>query len=304
MTGVSGSGKSTLINQTLHPALHNHFYEETKRPLPFKKLTGLQHLDKVIAIDQSPIGRTPRSNPATYTGVFNEIRSLFTQLPEAKIRGYKPGRFSFNVVGGRCETCKGAGLRTIEMNFLPDVHVQCEDCGGKRYNRETVEIRYRGKSISDVLDMTVEEASSSSTRTPRSNGSAARCGMSVSATSPSASPPPPSPVEKPSASSCPPSSRGRTPGTPSTSSTSRPPASISRMWRCCSSVLHRLVDQGNTVLVIEHQLDVACNADHIVDIGPEGGHGGGTIVAQGTPEEVANSEGATAPFLRQMLERP
>ena len=232
VTGVSGSGKSTLINQTLHPALHNHFYEETKRPLPFKKLTGLQHLDKVIAIDQSPIGRTPRSNPATYTGVFSEIRTLFTQLPEAKIRGYKPGRFSFNVAGGRCETCKGAGLRTIEMNFLPDVHVQCEDCGGKRYNRETVEIRYRGKSISDVLDMTIEEALEFFDAHPKIKRVCSTLRTSVSATSPSASPPPPSPVEKPSASSCPPSSRGRTPATRSTSSTSRPPGSISRMSIC------------------------------------------------------------------------
>ena len=304
VTGVSGSGKSTLINQTLHPALHNHFYEETKRPLPFKKLSGLQHLDKVIAIDQSPIGRTPRSNPATYTGVFSEIRSLFTQLPEAKIRGYKPGRFSFNVVGGRCETCKGAGLRTIEMNFLPDVHVQCEDCGGKRYNRETVEIRYRGKSISDVLDMTIEEALEFFDAHPKikrvcstlrdvglgyltlgqpsttlSGGEAQRVKLSTELAR---------------------KDTGNTFYILDEPTTGLHFQDVEMLL----SVLHRLVDQGNTVLVIEHQLDVACNADHIVDIGPEGGHGGGTIVAQGTPEEVANSDGATAPFLRQMLERP
>ena len=304
VTGVSGSGKSTLINQTLHPALHNHFYEETKRPLPFKKLSGLQHLDKVIAIDQSPIGRTPRSNPATYTGVFSEIRSLFTQLPEAKIRGYKPGRFSFNVVGGRCETCKGAGLRTIEMNFLPDVHVQCEDCGGKRYNRETLEIRYRGKSISDVLDMTIEEALEFFDAHPKikrvcstlrdvglgyltlgqpsttlSGGEAQRVKLSTELAR---------------------KDTGNTFYILDEPTTGLHFQDVEMLL----NVLHRLVDQGNTVLVIEHQLDVACNADHIVDIGPEGGHGGGTIVAQGTPEEVANSDGATAPFLRQMLERP
>ena len=265
---------------------------------------GLQHLDKVIAIDQSPIGRTPRSNPATYTGVFSEIRSLFTQLPEAKIRGYKPGRFSFNVVGGRCETCKGAGLRTIEMNFLPDVHVQCEDCGGKRYNRETVEIRYRGKSISDVLDMTIEEALEFFDAHPKikrvcstlrdvglgyltlgqpsttlSGGEAQRVKLSTELAR---------------------KDTGNTFYILDEPTTGLHFQDVEMLL----SVLHRLVDQGNTVLVIEHQLDVACNADHIVDIGPEGGHGGGTIVAQGTPEEVANSEGATAPFLRQMLERP
>ena len=304
VTGVSGSGKSSLINQTLHPALHNHFYEETKRPLPFKKINGLQHLDKVIAIDQSPIGRTPRSNPATYTGVFSEIRNLFTQLPEAKIRGYKPGRFSFNVVGGRCETCKGAGLRTIEMNFLPDVHVQCEDCGGKRYNRETVEIRYRGKSISDVLDMTIEEAlvffeahpkikrvcstlrdvglgylTLGQPSTTLSGGEAQRVKLSTEL------------------------ARKDTGNTlyildePTTGLHFQDVAML-------LNVLHRLVDQGNTVLVIEHQLDVACNADHIIDIGPEGGQGGGTIVSEGTPETVAMAAiGSTSGFIREVLER-
>ena len=304
ITGVSGSGKSSLINQTLHPALHNHFYEETKRPLPFKKINGLKHLDKVIAIDQSPIGRTPRSNPATYTGVFSEIRNLFTQLPEAKIRGYKPGRFSFNVVGGRCETCKGAGLRTIEMNFLPDVHVQCEDCGGKRYNRETVEIRYRGKSISDVLDMTIEEAlvffeahpkikrvcstlrdvglgylTLGQPSTTLSGGEAQRVKLSTELAR---------------------KDTGNTLYILDEPTTGLHFQDVEMLL----NVLHRLVDQGNTVLVIEHQLDVACNADHIIDIGPEGGHGGGTIVSQGTPEEVAEAGiGSTAGFIREILER-
>ena len=304
VTGVSGSGKSSLINQTLHPALHNHFYEETKRPLPFKKINGLKHLDKVIAIDQSPIGRTPRSNPATYTGVFSEIRNLFTQLPEAKIRGYKPGRFSFNVVGGRCETCKGAGLRTIEMNFLPDVHVQCEDCGGKRYNRETVEIRYRGKSISDVLDMTIEEAlvffeahpkikrvcstlrdvglgylTLGQPSTTLSGGEAQRVKLSTELAR---------------------KDTGNTLYILDEPTTGLHFQDVEMLL----NVLHRLVDQGNTVLVIEHQLDVACNADHIIDIGPEGGHGGGTIVSQGTPEEVAEAGiGSTAGFIREILER-
>lgn len=304
VTGVSGSGKSTLINQTLHPALHNHYYEETKRPLPFKKISGLEHLDKVIAIDQSPIGRTPRSNPATYTGLFNEIRSLFTQLPEAKIRGYKPGRFSFNVAGGRCESCKGAGLRTIEMNFLPDVHVPCEDCGGKRYNRETVEVRYRGKSIADVLGMTVEEALEFFEAYPKikrvcatlrdvglgyitlgqpsttlSGGEAQRVKLATEL------------------------ARKDTGNTfyildePTTGLHFQDVAML-------LDVLHRLVGQGNTVLVIEHQLDVICNADHIVDIGPEGGNAGGTIVCQGTPESVAaQGRGATAPHIRTTLGR-
>ena len=304
ITGVSGSGKSTLVNQTLHPALHNHFYEETKRPLPFAKLNGLQHLDKVIAIDQSPIGRTPRSNPATSTGVFNEIRNLFTQLPEAKIRGYKPGRFSFNVTGGRCETCKGAGLRTIEMNFLPDVHVPCDDCGGKRYNRETVEVRYRGKSIADVLAMTVEEALEFFEAHPKikrvcstlrdvglgyitlgqpsttlSGGEAQRVKLSTELAR---------------------KDTGNTFYILDEPTTGLHFQDVEMLL----NVLHRLVDQGNTVLVIEHQLDVACNADYIVDIGPEGGSGGGHIVAQGTPEEVGNAgKGATAEHIKATLER-
>lgn len=302
VTGVSGSGKSSLINQTLYPALHNHFYEETRRPLPYSKINGLQHLDKVIEIDQSPIGRTPRSNPATYTGIFSEIRNLFTRLPEAKIRGYKPGRFSFNVSGGRCETCKGGGVRVIEMNFLPDVYVECESCGGKRYNRETLEVRYRGKSISDVLDMTIDDAVVFFENIPKifriaktlqdvglgyitlgqqsttlSGGEAQRVKLA--------------------------SELARR----STGSTlyilDEPTTGLHfQDIRMLIDVLNRLVDQGNTVLVIEHNLDVIKIADHVIDIGPEGGEGGGQIVAEGTPEEVARlNVGHTGRFISAEL---
>jgi excinuclease ABC subunit A len=302
VSGVSGSGKSSLVNQTLYPALHNHYYEETKIPLPYSKLKGLQHLDKVIAINQSPIGRTPRSNPATYTGIFNEIRALFTKLPEAAIRGYKPGRFSFNVIGGRCEECKGAGLRTIEMNFLPDVHVVCETCKGKRYNRETQEVRYRGKSIADVLDMTVDEAVGFFEAFPKlkritktlqdvglgyitlgqqsttlSGGEAQRVKLATEL------------------------------ARVSTGSTlyllDEPTTGLHfQDIQMLLDVLQRLVEQGNTVLVIEHNIDVLKVADHLIDIGPHGGAGGGSIIAFGTPEEVAVCKSsATAPFLQAAL---
>lgn len=302
ISGVSGSGKSTLINHTLHPALHNHYFEETKQPLPFKAIRGLDNLDKVIAIDQTPIGRTPRSNPATYTGVFSEIRNLFTRLPEAAIRGYKPGRFSFNVAGGRCEDCKGAGTRTIEMNFLPDVHVQCETCGGKRYNRETLEVRYRGKSIADVLDLTIDDAvvffeafpklkritktlqdvglgyiTLGQQSTTLSGGEAQRVKLA--------------------------SELARV-GTGSTLYILDEPTTGLHFQdvQMLIDVLQRLVDAGNTVLVIEHNLDVLKVVDCLVDIGPEGGEAGGRIVAQGTPEEVANlPESATARFLKKAL---
>ena len=302
VSGISGSGKSSLINQTLYPALHNHFYEETQAPLPFKKLTGLQHLDKVIAINQSPIGRTPRSNPATYTGIFNEIRSLFTKLPEAAIRGYKPGRFSFNVAGGRCEDCKGAGLRTVEMNFLPDVHVECETCKGKRYNRETLEVRYRGKSIADVLEMTVNEAVDFFDSFPKlkriaktlqdvglgyitlgqqsttlSGGEAQRVKLATELAR---------------------VSTGQTFYVLDEPTTGLHFQDIQMLI----DVLQRLVDQGNTVLVIEHNLDVLKVADHLIDLGPEGGERGGRIVATGTPEAVAEEpESATGPFLRTIV---
>ena len=299
VTGVSGSGKSSLITQTLYPILHSHFYGATKKPLPYKKIKGLEHLDKVIEIDQSPIGRTPRSNPATYTGIFSEIRNLFTKLPEAKIRGYKPGRFSFNVSGGRCETCKGAGLRTIEMNFLPDVHVECESCLGKRYNRETLEVRYRGKSISDVLEMNINEAVKFFENIPKihrmtqtlhdvglgyiklgqqsttlSGGEAQRVKLA-------------SELAKRS--------------TGSTFYILDEPTTGLHFHdvKLLINVLNRLVDQGNTVLVIEHNLDVIKVADHLVDIGPEGGKGGGMIVAEGTPEQVIlNTKSETGKFLK------
>ena len=302
VSGISGSGKSSLINQTLYPALHNHYFEETQAPLPYKKLTGLQHLDKVIAINQSPIGRTPRSNPATYTGIFNEIRALFTKLPEAAIRGYKPGRFSFNVAGGRCEECKGAGLKTVEMNFLPDVHVECETCKGKRYNRETLEVRYRGKSISDVLGMTVNEAVEFFDSFPKlkriaktlqdvglgyitlgqqsttlSGGEAQRVKLATELAR---------------------VSTGQTFYVLDEPTTGLHFQDIQMLI----DVLQRLVDQGNTVLVIEHNLDVLKVADHLIDLGPAGGQRGGKIVATGTPEEVAaNADSATGPFLRTIV---
>lgn len=302
VSGISGSGKSSLINQTLYPALHNHYYEETKVPLPYGKIAGLQHLDKIIGINQSPIGRTPRSNPATYTGMFNEIRALFTKLPEAAIRGYKPGRFSFNVSGGRCEDCKGAGVRTIEMNFLPDVHVRCETCDGKRYNRETLEVRFRGKSISDVLEMTVNEAVTFFEAIPKlkritktlqdvglgyitlgqqsttlSGGEAQRVKLATELAR---------------------VSTGNTLYLLDEPTTGLHFQDIQMLI----NVLQRLVDQGNTVLVIEHNMDVIKVADHLIDLGPEGGGRGGEIVAAGTPEQVSKSElSATAPFLRPIL---
>jgi excinuclease ABC subunit A len=302
VSGVSGSGKSSLINQTLYPILHNHCYEETKVPLPYGKISGLDHMDKVIAINQSPIGRTPRSNPATYTGMFNEIRTLFTKLPEAAIRGYKPGRFSFNVKGGRCEDCKGAGLRTIEMNFLPDVHVVCETCKGKRYNRETLEVRYRGKSISDVLDMTVHDAviffeaipklrrltktlqdvglgyiTLGQQSTTLSGGEAQRVKLATELAR---------------------VSTGNTIYLLDEPTTGLHFQDIQMLI----NVLQRLVDQGNTVLVIEHNIDVLKIADYLIDIGPNGGENGGEIVVAGTPEKVAIcKESATAPFLHAAL---
>ena len=298
VTGVSGSGKSSLINQTLYPILHNHFYEETRKALPYDKIKGLEHLDKVIEIDQSPIGRTPRSNPATYTGIFSEIRNLFTRLPEALVRGYKPGRFSFNVSGGRCETCKGAGVRVIEMNFLPDVYVDCETCNGKRYNRETLEVRYRGKSIADILDMTIEDAVDFFENIPKirrmaqtlkdvglgyitlgqqsttlSGGEAQRVKLATELAR---------------------VSTGNTIFILDEPTTGLHFQDVQMLI----DVLNRLVDQGNTVLVIEHNLDVIKVADHLVDIGPEGGKGCGQIIAEGTPEKVIKAKGShTGRFL-------
>ena len=302
ISGVSGSGKSTLIHETLFPILNRHFYNSRTEPLSFKKIEGLDLIDKVIEVDQSPIGRTPRSNPATYTGVFSDIRDLFAQLPEAKIRGYKTGRFSFNVKGGRCETCEGAGLRLIEMEFLPDVHVPCETCKGKRYNRETLEVRFKGKSISDVLDMTVEEAVTFFENQPKilrkiqtlcevglgyislgqhattlSGGEAQRVKLATELSK---------------------RDTGKTFYILDEPTTGLHFQDISHLL----DVLQKLVNKGNTVLVIEHNMDVIKSADYIVDLGPEGGEKGGRIVAVGTPEEVSkNPASYTGAFLKHEL---
>jgi len=302
VTGVSGSGKSTLIHDTLFPILNQYFFRSRKNPLAYKSIDGLNHIDKVIEVDQSPIGRTPRSNPATYTGVFSDIRTLFTELPEAKIRGYKAGRFSFNVKGGRCETCEGAGMKLIEMDFLPNVHVPCESCKGKRYNRETLEVRFKGKSISDVLDMTVEQAVEFFEHLPKilrkiktlndvglgyislgqhattlSGGEAQRVKLATELSK---------------------KDTGQTLYILDEPTTGLHFKDIQHLL----DVLNRLVDKGNSVLVIEHNLDVIKVSDHVIDLGPEGGNGGGMIVAEGTPEKVAKSKkGYTAKFLKEEL---
>ncbi len=302
VTGVSGSGKSTLINETLYPIMNAHYFNGVKKPMPYKKIKGLEHIDKVIDINQSPIGRTPRSNPATYTGVFSEIRSLFTKTPEAAIRGYKPGRFSFNVKGGRCETCQGGGLRVIEMNFLPDVYVNCETCNGKRFNRETLEIRYKGKSISDVLEMTINEAvgffelipkihrklktiqdvglgyiSLGQQSTTLSGGEAQRIKLATELSK---------------------RDTGNTFYILDEPTTGLHFEDI----RVLMEVLDKLVDKGNTIVVIEHNMDVIKMADYIIDIGYEGGRGGGKIVAKGTPENICKDKKSyTAKFLRKEL---
>jgi excinuclease ABC subunit A len=302
VTGVSGSGKSSLINETLYPILSNYYYNSEKRPLPYKSFTGFEHIDKVIDIDQSPIGRTPRSNPATYTNVFSDIRTLFSELPESKIRGYKPGRFSFNVKGGRCETCGGAGVKTIEMNFLPDVYVNCDVCNGKRYNRETIEIRYKGKSISDVLNMTIDQACEFFENLPNifrqiktlqdvglgyitlgqqattlSGGEAQRVKLSTELSK---------------------RDTGNTLYILDEPTTGLHFEDI----RILLGVLNRLVENGNTVLVIEHNMDIIKVADHIIDVGMEGGKGGGEILFTGTPEELIKiKKSYTAPFLKKEL---
>lgn len=302
VTGVSGSGKSSLIHETLYPLLNQHFYKSKKEPLSYKSIDGLQHLDKVIEVDQSPIGRTPRSNPATYTGVFTDIRALFTELPEAKIRGYKPGRFSFNVKGGRCEDCEGAGMKLIEMDFLPDVHIPCETCKGKRYNRETLEVRFKGKSISDVLDMTVEQAVEFFENQPKilrkiktlndvglgyitlgqhattlSGGEAQRVKLATELSK---------------------KDTGKTFYILDEPTTGLHFQDIEHLLE----VLNKLVDKGNTVLIIEHNLDIIKVSDHIIDLGPEGGASGGQIVTEGSPEKVAtHPESYTARFLKEEL---
>ena len=302
VTGVSGSGKSTLVNDTLLPILSQHFYRSLREPLPYDSIEGLEHIDKVVSVDQSPIGRIPRSNPATYTGVFNDIRNLFAALPEAKVRAYKPGRFSFNVKGGRCECCKGNGYRTIEMNFLPDVYVPCEVCHGRRYNRETLEVRYKGKSISDVLDMTINQAVEffehipsilQKIKTLQDVGLGyIRLGQSSTTLSGGES------QRVKLAAELSKRDTGRTVFT-----LDEPTAGLHvEDIRILLGVLQRLVEKGNTVIVIEHNLDVVKVADHIIDIGPEGGRGGGQVVAEGTPEEVvAQGKGYTAKFLAQEL---
>jgi excinuclease ABC subunit A len=304
ITGVSGSGKSSLINQTLYPILLAHIYNGIKKPLPYKKIEGLEHLDKVIEIDQSPIGRTPRSNPATYTKLFDEIRSLFAGLPEAQIRGYKAGRFSFNVSGGRCETCSGGGLKVIEMNFLPDVYVECETCSGKRYNRETLEVRYKGKSISDILDMTIEDATPFFEAIPkiyRPLSTLLSVGLGyIKLGQPSTTLSGGEAQRIKLASELSKKSTGNTFYILDEPSTGLHFEDI----RLLLEVLQRLADEGNTVLVIEHNLDIVKVADHIIDVGPEGGKGGGMIIAEGTPEQVVKkhkSTSHTAKYLEQEL---
>jgi excinuclease ABC subunit A len=302
VTGVSGSGKSTLIHDTLFPILNQYFFNSRTEPLPFDKVDGLDQIDKVIEVDQSPIGRTPRSNPATYTGVFSDIRDLFSQLPEAKIRGYKTGRFSFNVKGGRCETCEGAGLRLIEMEFLPDVYIPCETCKGKRYNRETLEVRFKGKSISDVLDMTVEEAVTFFENQPkilRKIQTLAEVGLGYISLGQHATTLSGGEAQRVKlATELSKRDTGKTFYILDEPTTGLHFQDIAHLL----DVLQKLVDKGNTVLVIEHNMDIIKSADYIVDLGPEGGEKGGMIIAKGTPEEVAkNASSYTGKFLKAEL---
>ena len=304
VTGVSGSGKSTLINETLQPILSHHFYRSLKRPMPYESIEGLDLIDKVVSVDQSPIGRTPRSNPATYTGVFSDIRSLFVNLPEAKIRGYKPGRFSFNVKGGRCETCGGNGYKTIEMNFLPDIQVPCEDCHGKRYNRETLEVRYKGKSIADVLDMTINQAVEFFENVPeilRKIKSIQDVGLGyIKLGQPSTTLSGGESQRIKLATELSKRDTGKTMYILDEPTTGLHFEDI----RILMQVLQQLVDRGNTVIIIEHNLDVIRQADWIIDIGPEGGRGGGEILCAGTPQQVANSKrGYTPRFIKEILDK-
>ena len=302
VTGVSGSGKSTLVNETLYPILSKHFYRSLQQPMPYESIEGLEYIDKVVNVDQSPIGRTPRSNPATYTGVFSDIRSLFVNLPEAQIRGYKPGRFSFNVKGGRCETCGGNGYKTIEMNFLPDIQVPCEECHGKRYNRETLEVRFKGKSIADVLDMTINQACEFFENVPdilRKIKTIQDVGLGyIKLGQPSTTLSGGESQRVKLATELSKKDTGKTLYILDEPTTGLHFEDI----RILMEVLNRLVDRGNTVIIIEHNLDVIRLADHIIDMGPEGGRGGGTILSTGTPEEVAKSKkGYTPKFLKEAL---
>ena len=303
VAGVSGSGKSSLISGTLQPVLSKHFYRSLQDPLPYKEVTGIENIDKVVTVDQSPLGKSPRSNPATYTGVFTDIRNLFVNLPEAKIRGYKPGRFSFNIAGGRCEACNGNGYKVVEMNFLPDVLVPCETCGGKRYNRETLEVRFKGKSIADVLDMTINQAVEFFAGIPNilkkikvlqeiglgyiklgqpsstlSGGENQRVKLATELSK---------------------RDTGNTLFILDEPTTGLHFEDINVLM----DVLNRLVDRGNTVLVIEHNLDVLKCADHIIDMGPEGGSKGGQIIASGTPREIMKGSSPTAKYLLEEIEQ-
>ena len=302
VTGVSGSGKSSLINGTLYPILSKIFYRSIQEPLSYGSIEGVENIDKVVTVDQTPLGRSPRSNPATYTGVFADIRKLFVDLPESKIRGYKPGRFSFNVSGGRCETCKGNGYRTIEMNFLPDVLVPCEECHGKRYNRETLEVRFKGKSISDVLEMTVNQAVEFFESIPSilkkikvlqdiglgylklgqpsstlSGGENQRVKLATELAK---------------------RDTGKTLFILDEPTTGLHFEDI----RVLLKIINKLADKGNTIIVIEHNLDIVRNADHVIDLGPGGGREGGRIIAEGTPEEISQQETPTARYLKKELE--
>jgi excinuclease ABC subunit A len=304
VTGVSGSGKSTLVNETLYPILSKHFYHSLQQPMPYQSIEGLEYIDKVVNVDQSPIGRTPRSNPATYTGVFSDIRSLFVNLPEAQIRGYKPGRFSFNVKGGRCETCGGNGYKTIEMNFLPDIQVPCEECHGKRYNRETLEVRFKGKSIADVLDMTINQACEFFENVPdilRKIKTIQDVGLGyIKLGQPSTTLSGGESQRVKLATELSKKDTGKTLYILDEPTTGLHFEDI----RILMDVLQKLVDRGNTVIIIEHNLDVIRLADHIIDMGPEGGRAGGTILTTGTPEEVAKSKkGYTPRFLKDVLNK-
>ena len=302
VTGVSGSGKSTLINETLQPILNQHFYRSLKKPMPYESVTGLEYVDKVVSVDQSPLGRTPRSNPATYTGLFADIRSLFVSLPEAKIRGYKPGRFSFNVKGGRCEECGGNGYKKIEMNFLPDVLVPCECCRGKRYNKETLEVKYKGKSIADVLNMNIDNAVALFENIPelqRKIQTLQSVGLGyISLGQPSTTLSGGESQRVKLGAELNKRDTGKTVYILDEPTTGLHFEDI----RILMMVLQKLVEKGNTVIIIEHNLDVMKVADYIIDIGPEGGKSGGRIVACGTPEEICNStEGYTGKYLKEEL---
>lgn len=301
VAGVSGSGKSSLVNGTLQAALSNRFYHSNDTPLPFREIVGVENIDKVVTVDQSPLGKTPRSNPATYTGVFSDIRNLYVNLPEAKIRGYKPGRFSFNVSGGRCDACKGNGYKTIEMNFLPDVLVPCEECHGRRYNRETLEVRFKGKSIADVLDMTINQAVEFFEGIPsiyKKIKVLQEIGLGyIKLGQPSSTLSGGENQRVKLATELSKKDTGRTLFILDEPTTGLHFEDIKTLM----GILNRLVDRGNTVLVIEHNLDVIRLADRVIDMGPEGGRGGGTIIASGTPEEIAAGTSPTAPFLRSEL---